>query len=68
MKRCKRYCGVTCVDGSCPIANIEEYIERDYFVVRNCDDCPYYRGCDDCYFFDKPEICKIADRGYYYGR
>lgn len=50
MSRCKQYCGVTCINGACPIANIDEYIERDYPVVRKCDDCIYYKGCEDCYF------------------
>ena len=50
MKRCKKYCGVSCIDGTCPIANIDEYIERDYPIIRNCDECHYYKGCKDCYF------------------
>jgi hypothetical protein len=28
LKRCPEYCGVACIDGSCPIANREEYAER----------------------------------------
>lgn len=48
---CPGYCGVSCVNGSCPIANMEEYIERGYDVVRTCDDCCYYEGCIDCAFY-----------------
>lgn len=47
---CKGYCGVSCVDGSCPIANIEEYIERGYDVIRDCKECGRYKGCEDCCF------------------
>lgn len=50
MKRCKEYVGVACIDGTCPKANMEEYMERDYPVVKNCRDCHFYRGCEDCYF------------------
>ena len=50
MKRCKNYVGVSCVDGSCPIANWQEYAERDIPVIRSCDDCHYYKGCADCPF------------------
>lgn len=49
-KICKGYCGVTCVDGGCPMANREEYEERGYDIVKTCNDCPYYKGCEDCYF------------------
>lgn len=51
MKRCKDYCGVACIDGSCPKANSEEYKERCMDVVKKCDDCHYYQGCNDCAFF-----------------
>lgn len=50
MRRCRDYCGVACIDGTCPKANREEYIERDYPVVNNCRGCHFYRGCEDCYF------------------
>lgn len=29
-RRCKSYCGLSCIDGTCPIANREEYEERGY--------------------------------------
>ena len=47
-KRCKEYVGISCVDGSCPVANAAEYEERCMDVIKNCDDCPYYYGCVDC--------------------
>lgn len=50
MKRCKGYCGLSCIDGTCPIANKEEYEERGYDVPKNCNDCYRYEGCEDCYF------------------
>lgn len=48
MERCKRYVGVACVDGSCPIALSDEYEERGMDVVRKCEDCWKYKGCEDC--------------------
>lgn len=48
MKICKGYLGLACVDGSCPIANAEEYVERCMDVIKKCDDCPFYKGCEDC--------------------
>lgn len=56
MKRCKDYVGVVCVDGSCPKANAEEYAERCMDVVKNCNDCHYYKGCEDCALADT-EYC-----------
>lgn len=56
MKYCRGYCGVTCVDGSCPAANREEYEERCIPVVRNCRECHMYKGYEDCYF-DGTEYC-----------
>lgn len=47
-KRCKDYVGVACVDGTCPVANREEYEERCYPVTKNCRECWLYKGCEDC--------------------
>lgn len=58
--RCQNYLGVVCINGSCPIANMYEYIERGYDVVRNCDDCHYYGGCDDCYWY-RDNQCRIDE-------
>lgn len=67
-KICPEYCGVACIDGSCPMANIVEYMERDYDVVHNCNECHYYRGCKDCYFYDNLEYpCERKDRTKYSG-
>lgn len=49
---CSGYCGISCVDGSCPKANQDEYAERGYDVVRKCEDCSFYKGCKDCCFKD----------------
>ena len=49
-ERCKGYCGLTCVDGTCPMANRDEYAERGYYLIQDCDECFYYEGCKDCYF------------------
>ena len=48
-ERCGNYCGVECINGYCPIALRDEYMERGMFL---------YRGCEDCYFADKPELCE----------
>lgn len=48
MEICKQYVGLACIDGSCPIANADEYAERCMDVVRKCEDCHYYNGCEDC--------------------
>lgn len=45
---CPEYCGVSCVNGTCPKANQEEYEEYGIPVVRTCSECSYYRGCEDC--------------------
>lgn len=57
MKQCPDYVGITCVDGHCPIANADEYAERGMDVIRNCDNCIYYKGCDDCAFHDARKQC-----------
>lgn len=48
IKRCPEYIGVSCIDGTCPKANQEEYEEYGIPVVRTCYECSYYRGCEDC--------------------
>ena len=50
MKHCKGYCGVACVDGTCPAANQEEYEEQSIPVRPNCKECFMYKGCEDCCF------------------
>lgn len=60
MNVCPNYCGIACVDGSCPKANYEEYLERGYDVVRNCEECIYYKGCEDCCFNNTNE-CPVEN-------
>ena len=50
MERCPNYTGVTCINGSCPMALREEYEEYGIPITWSCDECNYYKGCDDCYF------------------
>lgn len=50
MKNCNQYCGVACVDGTCPLANAEEYEERGIPTPKKCRDCFYNNGCEDCAF------------------
>lgn len=49
---CPDYVGVACVDGTCPVANYEEYTERCMPVISCCRDCFYYKGCEDCAISD----------------
>lgn len=57
MEICHGYCGVACIDGSCPIALRDEYAERGYYVVHSCDECSYYQGCEDCAFDGDSRCC-----------
>lgn len=52
-KICSDYCGVACIDGSCPNALLED--NPDYFVdvygqssKIKCSDCIYNEQCKDC--------------------
>ena len=40
-KFCPDYCGLACVNGTCP------KIENKWY---RCNDCWFYEGCKDCYF------------------
>ena len=60
MKRCPDYVGVSCIDGSCPIANREKYEEYGIPVINDCEDCHRYKGCKDCGLADT-EDCKWRD-------
>lgn len=57
-KFCSSYVGVSCVDGSCPIANADEYEERCMDVVYKCKDCWMYKGCEDC-ALNGTEYCEV---------
>lgn len=59
-KICPNYTGLACIDGSCPIANMEERIERDMDVIRTCKDCHLYKGCDDCYHSENCTLKKAT--------
>ena len=52
-KRC--WVGLRCVDGTCPMANREEYAERGYDVVHSCAECPEEPKCETCYFEGTPD-------------
>lgn len=58
MQRCKDYVGVVCVNGYCPKAWTEEYMERGYDIVHSCDECQFYKGCTDCALKDT-EYCEV---------
>lgn len=63
-KRCKDYVGAACVDGSCPTANYNYYMDKgmpdiaeQFSDVKKCSQCGYYRGCEDC-ALDGTEYCE----------
>lgn len=62
-KYCANYYGVSCVDGSCPMANREEYEERGYDIVHNCAECYHYKGCEDCYLSSPENRKHLKDCG-----
>lgn len=49
---CPDYVGVACVDGTCPVANCEEYVEWCMPVISSCRNCFYYKDCEDCAISD----------------
>ena len=67
-KRCKAYVGLTCVDGSCPVANYNYFIDNGmpdiaeiFADTRKCIDCAYYQGCEDCALADT-EYCQSSKK------
>lgn len=58
---CKGYVGVACVDGTCPIANREDYEEYGIPLINNCKECFYYKGCEDC-ALNETEYCVKANQ------
>lgn len=53
---CENYVGVACVDGSCPIANMDTYAEYGADVIRRCEDCWMRKGCEDCALYGS-DLC-----------
>lgn len=57
---CPSYCGLACVDGSCPDA------ARDCYVPLDCPECWRYLGCEDCCFAEADGSCSAGeDRSVY---
>ncbi len=48
MERCPGYVGLACVDGNCPMIDMDE--EGGYVrpIVQSCAECGLYKGCADC--------------------
>lgn len=59
--RCSKYCGITCVNGTCPSALADEYPEYGYSYC-SCEECGYYKGCEDCCFAD---MCSKSEKEKY---
>ena len=59
---CMNYCGVTCVNGSCPNALANEYPEYGYEHC-DCKECAYYKGCTDCVFYGTDMCVPINEKG-----
>lgn len=57
---CKHYVGVSCVDGTCPIANSDLYEQSCVPTILDCKDCFYYKGCADCALYGT-EYCAAVD-------
>lgn len=59
---CPEYCGVACVNGSCPNALHE--ICPDIYKEVSCENCFEYKGCKDCtaYGCDEELIMRYGDR------
>ena len=73
MKRCPKYVGFKCVDGSCPNAQYEAADAKWGYGIADdmglekveCRNCGYYKGCEDC-FNDSPldgRICEYKNGG-----
>ena len=47
------FVAVECVNGSCPIANAEEYAMCDMDVTISCEDCYHFtQKCENCIITD----------------
>lgn len=47
MDYCSSYCGLACVDGSCPKIEV---------CLFDCSECWKYVGCDDCIHLDDCDL------------
>lgn len=56
---CPRYCGISCINGSCP--NTRNIEEEGYSYIK-CEDCFYYLGCEDCYFAESEDCLKTENK------
>ena len=61
MDICGGYVGVSCVDGSCPVANADIYQEYGADVIYNCEDCWLRRDCSTC-VHNGTEYCVDEER------
>ena len=61
MNKCPEYCGVACVDGSCPLALQEQfldiYIDSGIPMIKNCKECHLNYGCLDCANLNNKNYC-----------
>lgn len=53
---CNSYVCVSCIDGTCPMANSEIRMEYGIPFINNCNECSYYKGCSGCDLFNT-ECC-----------
>lgn len=60
MKACHKFCCVSCVDGSCPIALRVKYEEYCMDVIKSCKEC-YHYDCKNC-DFENTEYCPKFER------
>lgn len=50
---CKNYVGVSCIDGTCPMADMDNYIP----TIKECKECYFNKGCVDC-ALSKTDYCE----------
>lgn len=59
-EHCPSYCGLSCVDGSCPYADCRSLSSND------CAECWCYEGCSDCCFaVDDGSCAAFEERSLY---
>lgn len=55
-KACRK---LSCIDGSCPIADYKEHPQK-YDYKPTCNGCGLYKGCEDCYFM-RDNHCSVNE-------
>lgn len=43
-KVCNQYVGSACIDGNCPKAHVEEFLERGIDIIKSCNECVFIKS------------------------